>query len=309
MMNGSNLNPAFNQTLNNRSFDIIGLDLGTYNTKTHTEFLCRSIYSDKTKYNVQNKGILELDGVRYQMGVGKIDTEIIKSKRKNLPLFLNAISNSTDLEDVKIVMGLPHYQLESDEYVDEIKSQFMKRFEFKLNGDLRRINVLDITIFPEGMGAYYTITNDLSNKYVILIDIGGSTFNILLFKNGEFIKAETLPFGSLNLLNDVRSRVLTLHGGRHNIDDISNYLQQGYVGKTDDKMKYRTELAQGYVNELLTLLDLEFPKDHADYYLSGGGVEVFSECLIQNLGDTGLIRDYLYANAIGFKKIGEAIYG
>ncbi|MGL5330625.1 MAG: hypothetical protein ACRDD7_15245 [Peptostreptococcaceae bacterium] len=247
--------------------------------------------------------------MRYQMEVGKFKTEIIKSKRQTLPLFLYAISQSTNKEDVKLVMGLPKYQLDNDEYVNEIKSQYMREFKFKLDGDWRNLRVHDVILFPEGMGAYYTITNDLRDKYVILIDIGGSTFNILLFKNGEFIKAETLPFGSLNLLNDIRGKVLSLHGGRHSFDDIGDYLKRGKVDKTDDKMEYRVGMSQKYVDELLTLLDLEFPKDQADYFLSGGGVEVFSECLIKNLGDVGLICDYLHANAIGFKRIGDAFYG
>lgn len=290
-------------------YDVLGVDLGTYNIKTSSDFLCRSVYSENTTFNVRSKGILEYKGKRYQMGVGKFNTEIIKSHRDNLPLFLYAVANSTKRENVKLIMGLPNYQLENDEYVNDIKEKFIGKFEFKLDGIDRVLNIMEIKIFPEGMGAYYTITNDLSNKDVILIDIGGSTFNVLLFKNNEFIKAKTLPFGSLNLLSDIRDRVLSIHGGRHSMDDIANYMNRGKVGKTDDTMQYKVELAQPYIDELLTLLDLEFPKDHADYFISGGGVEVFADCLIKNLGDVNLIRDYLHSNANGFKVIGDAIYG
>lgn len=296
-------------SFNNDEVDVIGLDIGVYNTKTSTGFICRSVYSNNTKYNVGTKDILELNGVRYQMGVGKLKTEIIKSNRDTLPLMLYAVSNSTSCNNVKLVVGLPQYQLEENKYVNEIKEKFIGKFSFMLNGDNREINVLDITIFPEGMGAYYTIENDLSNKDIVLIDIGGSTFNVLLFSNGEFKKAKTLSFGSLNLLNDVRERVMKLHGGRHSIDDVANYMQRGRVGKTDDKMEYVTELSQPYIDDLKSLLDLEFSPAGVEYYLTGGGVEVFAECIINNLGDVDLICDYLHANAKGFKMIGDVIYG
>lgn len=290
-------------------YDIIGLDMGTYNFKSNKEFICRSVYSTNTKYNVRNGGILELNGERYQMGVGKFDAEIIKADRDNLPLFLYALAMSTDKEDVKIVVGMPNYQLEEDVHVNKMKNKFIGEFNFSLNGEKRKLNVLDMKIFPEGMGAYYTITNDLSDKDVVLIDIGGSTFNVLLFKNNEFIKADTLPFGSLNLLNDIRSHVMGLHGGRHTIDDIGNYMKRGRVGKSDDKMEYVVDLAQKYIDELMTLLTLEYSAGSVDYFISGGGVEVFSGAIIKNIGDVGLIKDYVFANANGFKMIGDVIYG
>lgn len=290
-------------------FDIIGLDMGAYNVKSsHNDFICRSMYSTNTAYNVLNKGVVELNGQRYQMGVGAIDIEIIKSKRDNLPLYLYALAKSTNMNKVKVVVGLPNYQLENDEYVKEIKKKFIGIFDFKCDGELRHFEVLDVVIFPEGMGAYYTITSDLSKKDIILIDIGGSTFNILLFSNGEFVKADVLPFGSMNLLNDIRQRVMRDHGGRHSLDDVARYMSRGRVGKTDDTMEYVVELGQKYINDLNSLLKLEFSQAGAEIYLTGGGVEVFADCIINNLGDVNLIRDYLHANANGFKIIGEVIF-
>lgn len=292
--------------------EILGLDLGTYNTKTSTEFICRSVYSENTMFNIRNKNIIEYNEIRYQVGVGKLDTEIVKANRKNqIPLFLYAVGNSVaNGEKVKLIMGLPQFQLENDEQVKQIKEMYVGKFDFKMSGENRNFEVLDITIFPEGMGAYYTIDQDLSNKDVILIDIGGSTFNVLLFKNNEFIKAKSLPFGSMNLASDMLARILSEHGGRHNIDDVANYIQRGRVGKTNDTMLYKLDLARPYINELISLLTLEFPKNDADYYISGGGVTMFSEAIIEQLGDdVRLIGDYLFANAMGFKMIGDVLYG
>lgn len=294
---------------NSLGYDILGMDMGAYNVKTSVnDFICRSIYSENMKYNIGSKGVVEHNGNKYQIGVGKIDVEILKSKRNTLPLFLYALDKSTTMDKVKVVVGLPKYQLDEDAYVNEIKDRFIGKFTFKCDGKDREIEVLDCTIFPEGMGAYYTINKDLSDKDVIIIDIGGSTINILFFSNGEFIKAETLSFGSLNLLNDVRTEVLKIHGGRHSMDQVAKYMQRGRVGKTDDTMKYVSALAQKYIDELKTLIALEFSTEGQEIYLSGGGVEVFGDCLIENFGDVNLICDYLHANANGFKIIGEAIY-
>lgn len=292
----------------NSKIDILGVDMGTYNTKTSRNFVCRSIFSEDTKYNISSKGLIDIKGKRYHIGVGKINTEIIKSKRPNLPLFLYAISKSTNSNIVKAVVGLPKYQLDNDEYVEQIRNRFIGSFEFTCDGVKRMIEVLDISIYPEGVGAYYTITKDLNDKEVILIDIGGTTINVLWFSNGCLVKVKTLPFGSLNLLTDVSERIMTIHGGRCNIEMASKHIQRGKVGKTDDTLPYLTELGKQYIDDLLTLLDLEFPVESAEYFLSGGGVEVFADCIISSLGDIGLICDYLYANANGFEIIGEAIF-
>lgn len=292
-------------------FDIIGVDGGTYNFKSSSDdFIVRAVYNTNTQFNVKHKGILEYDGVRYQMGVGKFDTEIVKSKRENLPLFLYTIAMSTDKEDVKIVTGIPNYQLENEEYVAQMKNKLMGNFEFILNGTKRKLNILEVKLFPEGVGAYYTITDDLSNKDAILIDFGGSTIHVIHFRNGELVKVKTIAKGSLNLLHDMLQYVLSEYGGRHDIDDIANYIARGKIGKEKcNLVKDTTHLAQPYMDELLTLLDLEFPKSVAEYYITGGGVEVFSESVIQNLGDVGLIKDYMFANAKGFQIVGGAVFG
>lgn len=290
-------------------FEVLGIDIGVYSTKTSNDVIFRSAFNENTLFNIGNKSILEYEGRKYQIGAGRFNAEIIKAHRDTLPLLLYAISQSTQRDDVKIVIGMPKYQLDNDEYVDEVKHKFIGDFAFKVDGVNRKISILDVTIFPEGMGAYYTITKDLSGRDIILIDIGGSTFNIILFKNNEFIKADTLPFGSMNLLNDIREKVMQIHGGRHSIDDISNYLQRGKVGKTSDTMEYRADLGQKYIDQLITLLQLDYPLQSAELYLSGGGVEVFDACIIKNLGDINLLRDYLFANAKGFKMIGDVIYG
>lgn len=296
--------------MSNLNFDIIGVDGGTYNFKTSRDFLCRGVYSTNTKFNINNKGILELDGVKYQMGVGKFDSEILKSRRDTLPLFLYSIAMSTDAENIKLVTGIPYYQLEKDEYVEEMKEKLIGEFEFKLNGDIRKLNILDVKLLPEGIGAYYTVTENLSDKDVIILDFGGSTIHVVHFRNGELIKIKTITKGSLNLLTDMVQYVNTEYGGRNDIDMVADYIRRGKIGKKEvNLVKETTDLAQPYMNELLTMLDLEFPKDVAEYYVTGGGVEVFSESVIKNLGNVGLIKNYMFANANGFEIAGRSIYG
>ena len=295
-------------------YEVVGLDLGTYNVKCVTnrnEFIVRSVYSTNTKYNVRTKNIVEYGSNKYQIGVGKLDTEIVKANRKDtMPLFLYTLGSTVeDGSKIKVIMGLPSFQLENDAQVKQLKEKYTGKFEFKLAGEKRSFEVLDLTIYPEGMGAYYCIDQDLSQKDVIIIDIGGSTFNVLLFKNNEFIKVKSLPFGSINLTNDLHSRILSLHGGRHTLDDVANYIQRGRVGKTEDTMAYKKELAKPYIDELVSLLTLEYPIKDADYFLTGGGVTLFANAIIEQLGDMSMIKNYIFANAKGNKMIGDVIYG
>lgn len=292
-------------------FDIIGVDGGTYNFKTsRKDFLCKGVYSTNTEFNINNSGILELDGIRYQMGVGKFDSEILKSRRDTLPLFLYSIAMSTDAENVKIVTGIPYYQLEKDEYVAEMKEKLIGNFSFELNGSHRDLNILDVKLLPEGIGAYYTVTENLSDKDIIILDFGGSTIHIIHFRNNELIKIKTITKGSLNLLTDMVQYVNTEYGGRNNIEMVANYIRRGRIGKKEvNLVKDTTHLAQPYMNELLNMLGFEFPKDIDEYYVTGGGVEVFCESVVKNLGNVGLIKDYMFANANGFEIAGRVIFG
>lgn len=295
-------------------YDIIGIDMGTYSFKTSEDFVIRSIYNVTTSFNLGGSDILEYGGIRYQVGKGKMDTEIIKANRKDtMPLFLYSLAKSTSCDEVKLVCGLPKNQLDNDKYVETIKEKFIGTHEFKIGGKDRKITVSDITIFPEGMGAYYTITEDLSSKDIILIDIGGSTINVLLFKNNEFIYADVVEVGAMNLINEIRLRANTLHGRKFDIDDIARYVERGgSLGNTGDNMEYKYELAEQYVDTLFELLKLKFPYRDVEYILSGGGVSMFADNIIDRLGSgikVSMIKDYLFANANGYANIGGVIYG
>lgn len=292
-------------------YDILGIDGGTFNFKTSRGFMCRSVYNENTTYAIKNNGIIELEnGIRYQIGSGKLDTEILKSKRDNLPLFLYAIANSTQCNKVKLVTGIPSYQLEKDEYVLEIKDKLIGSHTVIVDGNKRTIEILDAKIMPEGIGAYYTLNDNLNDRDVIFLDFGGSTVHIIWFKNGELMKIRSLPFGSMNLLDDVCAWVNREYGGRHTRDDVADYIRRGKIGKVKCTiLKDTLELAQPYIDELVTMISLSFTKDVAEYFVFGGGVEVFAESVIKNLGDVSLIKDYLFANANGYEIAGGVIYG
>ena len=130
-----------------------------------------------------------------------------------------------------------------------------------------------------------------------------------MFKNGEYITSDTLTFGTMNLLHDVRNKVNTLHGEKFSLDDIDRYLKRGKVGKTDDKMEYKYDLTEPYIEAMFELLKLRYPYRHADFIMCGGGVTLFADNIIKRIPDADMIPDYLFANASGFKKIGDVIYG
>lgn len=293
-------------------YEIIGIDLGSYSLKTSTGFKCRSVYKEKDSLTVDAKDVLEYNGTEYQIGIGDFDTEIIKAqKRDTLPLFLYGLSQSVSLNTttVKVVTGLPKYQMDNKESVDAIKDKFKGRFVFTVDKIVYDIDVLDVAIFPEGVGAYYSTPDLDQEKDYILIDIGGSTFNVALFQNGEFIKVKTLPFGSMNLLEDIRSHAMTLHSSKYTLDDMERYRKRGVIGKTNDNMEYTYRFAEEYVKKLFNLLKLDFPYKDCDLILCGGGVEMFAQNIIDRVSDAALIEDYLFANAKGFGIVGGELFG
>lgn len=297
------------------SFEVLGIDLGSYSLKTNKEILCRSVYKireAKNSLDLSVQDVITYNGVQYHIGTGSFDTEITKAEKKDtLPLFLYGIAKSVNSRvcKVKVVTGLPKYQLDNKKNTETIKNRFKGRFCFHLDSVAYDIDVLDVAIFPEGVGAFYSIPTLQKDKDYILIDIGGSTFNVALFQSGVLIKVETLPFGSINLLHDICSHAMSLHNRKYTLDDMERYRQRGVIGKTGDKMDYAYNLAEPYIEELFALLNLQFPYKDCYILVSGGGVEMFAANLAARIKDISMVKHYLFANAKGFAIVGGMFFG
>ena len=100
----------------------------------------------------------------YYIGEGNFETELNKSSKNNfLPLLLTGIALNMNKNDVfqQIVCGLPinQYKANKEALEDMVLSSRVR--EIKLNGEPRKIVITDFKVYPEGVGAYYSLnTND-----------------------------------------------------------------------------------------------------------------------------------------------------
>ena len=182
---------------------IIGVDLGNYAVKTseNLHFLSKVIesngfYGDKE---------ICFEGKKIIVGEGEFQTDFNKSLKENtLPLLFSALALSHPYEECfEVVLGLPiqQYKNNKQELIDYIKENRCKQITHK--GRTRNITICDVTVAPEGASVYYNLPKDIRHKIdtkqLVIVDIGGRTTDVCLFKNKQIKKYKTIPNGILNV--------------------------------------------------------------------------------------------------------------
>lgn len=102
---------------------------------------------------------------------------------------------------VKLATGAPLSVFEA--YGAEIGRRYQGTHEYSYNGHARRVIVDRVHVFGEGREAWRLLTDDQRRGNVAVHDLGGKTWNVLLFKDGALRAARTFDMGTERLLDDV----------------------------------------------------------------------------------------------------------
>lgn len=304
--------------MNKKGKTVIGVDLGNHNTKTDRKKIFRSAFEEfDYKHEILNDDVIIYNGKKYVIGKGGFDNTKVKSEKKNtIPLLLNAIYQSIESSylNLRIIVGLPLEHHKNKSLVKEIKDMYTGLFEFKYVSGGNVVDVIydikEVFVFPECLGAFYSLHEDMTGRDVLLVDIGGGTVNIALFSDGEYEDSTTIQEGTNDLYRQITARANFINtGASFDVEHILKFMQRGKIkwdGKIDN-MEYVDEIIGKFSNEVVNKIKGKFPLYKSyEIMLSGGGVDLLKDDLSKDL-KFDIIKDNIFANAIGFYNVGADI--
>jgi plasmid segregation protein ParM len=285
---------------------ILGIDVGNYATKASPDVIFKS--SVETLENIMgNKIKLELNGEVFYIGESNIETMLNKAKKTNIiPLLTTAILLSTKDICNSVVLGLPIGQFK--EHKEDLKERILS-FKFKnlkLNDEPRNLIIKECEIYPESLATYYSLN---INKDCIIVDIGGRTTDICYIRAGKLMNNSTLAIGTLNIYSDVSRYLNNKYALNIDHEHAEKIIQQGYLkvdGADIDLSFIKATLRDNFI-KINRELELNYPVSTEQIILTGGGGKLFENAFNRRY-KTILADNYIYSNAIGFKKVAEMIF-
>lgn len=102
---------------------------------------------------------------------------------------------------VRLATGAPISLFEA--HGAEIAQRYQGEHRYRYNGRERRVVVEGVQVLGEGREAWRLLTAEQRRGNVAIHDVGGKTWNVLLFKDGALKAARTFDYGTERLLDAV----------------------------------------------------------------------------------------------------------
>lgn len=296
---------------------VIAIDLGNFNVKTSNgeifeskwSLKCDKLLSEIAKDKVKT---VEHEGVKYYIGQGDFDTHSEKSTKDTLPLFLYALSKlvKSNASDVKVVVGLPISQLSQKE---TLIKKFTGSFTFIADGTKRTITVTEVRVFPECVGANYSIPDSVPLDY-LLVDFGGLSANKALFQGGEYADADATSTGILNVIQDIANEINSEYNTKLNATQMYQKLKDNrlWTKKSGDvdldiyRNKYFSPYVKYVMDSLESLQGLNTP-----IYVIGGAADMLRPYIEKYLKkypdryEVHFLDNGIFYNVKGFLEVGK----
>jgi len=283
---------------------ILGVDLGNDSVKTSKGI---SFLSKVSKVgNILNNNItLSTSNDIFFIEEGKFDTEYRKIKKEYIrEMFLVAVALSSGEINNQIVVGLPlsQYKADKETFKNLLLKDRMQRIS--VNGNDRKIIIEDLEIYPEGIGALVGQEFD-----GIIVDIGGRTTDIALLENGKVKKPYSLPTGTLNLYSEFIKTINSKYSLDLKSEDANRIIKNGLkiYGEQKD-INFGLDIFKAYVEGIVSELQVSYSIKTLDIMLIGGGATLLYKAFKNRIPNVQLINDAIFANANGFKKVGENLW-
>ncbi len=287
---------------------ILGVDIGTYSVKTSTKVTFFSKFTQEESFTEINK--ININGSSYNIGEGEFSTDWDKSRKENtLILLYSAIYKSAEDNINQIVLGLPvqQYKKNKNNLIELIENNKCAKVEN------RNLIITDITVAPEGASSYYSIDSSLrdeiGNKQLIIIDIGGRTTDIIVFQNKIIIDVKTIPIGMLNIYQEIIDTVNTQYTESLVLEDGEGILKDGLFlkGKQQD-INFVQPILKRNFNSVFKEIQLKYNTNKGYVYLTGGGSILLKLPFKNRLSNLIISNNPIFDNAIGFGKVGESLW-
>lgn len=303
---------------NFENFEVVGIDVGN----TTCEAVSQYTYSNPITFDSKVTTIkplmtkcneIVIDGVKYYVGEGKLDSEYRKVDKKHyLVLLYTLIALSSKSNDNKIVLGLPISQVQED--ASELINLVMRNShkEIKINGTQRTINISDIEVLPEGVT---TVSDDYEG---IIIDIGGGTIDCCIMKTvrneRKILKPISIPKGMNTFYQEFSDRIneqYTNLGLSFEAEDAEEILYNRYFEYENnrfnvDSQAYYDEFVEDIISKLRAA---KYPLKNKPVSLTGGGAIDLNSSFEKIIGKNVTIQDDpLFSNSRNFYEIGINLF-
>lgn len=116
---------------------------------------------------------------------------------------VSAAFPSVDTLGVKVGTGAPLSIFEA--YGADIARRYEGKHEYSYNGRNRTLIVDRVHVFGEGREAWRLLSDEHQRGNVAVHDLGGKTWNVLLFKDGILRAFRTFDMGTERILDDVEA--------------------------------------------------------------------------------------------------------
>lgn len=275
----------------------LGLDIGSSLLKVNTGRMLASKIKEGKYINRTIEVVHERK--TYTIGEGNRDVEINKASRETNLLFIYTLIalESQDIEN-RIAVGLPigQFQSEKDRYREFILQNGYADIE--VNGSKRIINITDCKVCAEGLSA---VSSDYNG---IILDIGGRTTDICLLENKRVINPISKTKGVLNLYSQIINSINSKFSLDLVEDDAERIIKQGLRidGEIQD-IGFIYNILANFTDDIINTLKLEYSLRTNNLLLIGGGGELFYNSIKKRVKQTELIKDSLFSNAKGFRRM------
>lgn len=287
----------------------IGIDKGTTYTKDSEGNIIKSTVKVITDdILLANKLLVEMDCRKYIIGEkGNFSTDLMKGNHDNTKILVYTLL-ALGLKDKEyfndnVVIGLPIGLYGKNKEI--LKKQFAGKDKMiSICGKKKYIRIDKVEVFPEAAGAFYT----QPKPNALVLDFGGLSIDTALFKKSRLQKYSTYSMGTMKLYSKIANKI----NGDFDLSltewDIPGILNKGLkiYGKQQDINI--SSIINSHILEIVERLKLEYDlKVIDDILLTGGGSILLEEYIKKHIPQAYKIET-TFANAKGFKLVGEQLF-
>lgn len=296
----------------------LGIDIGNYAVKTSSDDIFESKITEVRNFGSDSDAI-KIGNKIYYLGEGDEEINIVKYEKENfLPLLLGAICRNTDDEVVDLGLGLPVKQFSGLRKNLIEKTQGKEYHVEFIRGNettKRDITIRSVQVFPEGVAGYLYYAKDIvdqvSNRDVVLVDIGGKTTDIALVQGNKATDPYSINIGTINIYDAIKKSLEMDERflGKVEIkrEKIQDYIDKGFFlnGEKQD-IKKNIDASITLFKQIYNELKLNYPISTAAVVVMGGGAKLLGEAFSKNIPGIIVMSDvdkHVFANAKGYKKM------
>lgn len=288
----------------------IAVDVGNRLIKTNNTVYGSGVSACVTEPPFRSN-VMKIDGNCYVVGTEKTTVKPQSEDEFTEVRYLATLAKelkSQNYYSADIILGVGVHFSGMGVEGKKLKNRLLSRryWEFKFEGELFRITIVDVIVFAQGYSAVADKLDKLQMPTVVC-DIGGYTNDVILITDGvpDMSRSKSLQIGTITCINDIQEVFRMKYSNEISekvIEEVmmtnSSYILSGeHINTVRNELKKYADKVMDYLNTF---------KMSPDYYrivFIGGG-----SCIMKNFGLQHKNIEYHLdpkVNAIGYQKLLE----